>query len=172
MRHLYFCRHGLSQLNAEQRWAGAGSPHTPLTAEGRMQAKKAGEAARKLGIEYILSSPLVRAHDTAIIIAKTIGYPVEKIDVSSLLVERHFGEREGKDWEPDFNMDGIADAETHDSMLERARLTVKHLETLPVDTILVVSHGHFGRVLRHVLNPAIPILGSERFENAQIVKLL
>jgi broad specificity phosphatase PhoE len=170
MKHLYFCRHGESQLNVEKRWAG--SSETPLTTEGRQQAKQAGQNAKALGIEYILCSPLSRAQDTAKIIAEEIGYPEHDIDVNSLVMERHFGELEGMPWEPDFNMDGISDAETTDSILERVKLTLKHLQTLPVDTVLIVSHGHFGRVLRHILSPDIPLHGSERFENAKIVKLL
>ncbi len=63
MKHLYFCRHGLSVLNKEGKWAG--STETPLTVEGRTQAKLAGKAAQNLKIDYIICSPLSRAHDTA-----------------------------------------------------------------------------------------------------------
>ncbi len=168
--HLYFCRHGLSQLNKEGRWAG--STETPLTDEGKHQAKQAGQAAKSFDIDYILCSPLSRAHDTARIIAREIGYPVDEIDVNSLVIERHFGALEGEPWDPDLNLDGIADIETVDSILERARLTLKHLETVDADTILIVSHGSFGRAFRHILHPDIPFHGSERFENAKIVQLL
>ena len=170
MKHLYFCRHGLSQLNVEGKWAG--STETPLTTEGRKQAKRAGQEAKKLGIDYILCSPLSRAHDTAKIIAKEVGYPEHELDVNSLVVERHFGSLEGTTWDPDFNMDGISDIETLDSLLHRARLTLTHLKTVDADTILIVSHGSFGRALRHILNPEVPFKKGERFENAQIVKLI
>lgn len=170
MKHLYFCRHGVSQLNADGRWAG--STETPLTAEGRAGAKLAGKAAKKLKIDYIICSPLSRAHDTAKIIAQEIGYPLEKIDVNSLVVERHFGVLEGQLWQPDFNLDGIADVETLDSTLERARLTLKHLETIDAETVLIVSHGAFSRAIRHILNPAIPYHKQDRLANAQIVKII
>ncbi|MDB5181974.1 MAG: hypothetical protein JWP13_737 [Candidatus Saccharibacteria bacterium] len=170
MKHLYFCRHGLSQLNAEGKWAG--STETPLTTEGRGQAKKAGEEAKGLGIDYIICSPLSRAQDTAKIVAKEINYPEHDIEVNSLVVERHFGSLEGTTWDPDFNIDGISDAEPLDTLLERARLTLNHLKTVDADTILVVSHGSFGRALRHVLNPSVPFEKVERFENAKIAKLL
>lgn len=170
MNHLYFCRHGESELNAVGKWAG--STETPLTKEGRKQAELAGKEAKKLGVDYILCSPLSRAYDTAKIIAKEIGYPEKDIDVNSLVIERHFGEREGTPWEPDLDMDGIADAERSDTVLERVHLTLKHLSTVEANTILVVSHGHFGRVLRHVLHPEIPLKGSPRFDNAKVVKLI
>jgi uncharacterized phosphatase len=169
MKHVYFCRHGLSQLNLDGKWAG--STETPLTAEGRKQAKLAGLEAKKLDIDYILCSPLSRAHDTARIIAGEIGYPVHDIDVNSLVVERHFGSLEGQTWDPDLNLDGISDMETEDSLLERARLTLKHLETIDAGNILIVSHGSFGRAFRHILHPEIPFRGSDRFHNAQIVRL-
>lgn len=170
MNHIYFCRHGLSQLNAEGKWAG--STETPLTEEGRAQAKLAGEYAKDLKIDYILCSPLSRAHDTAKIIAGELGYPLEKLDINSLVVERHFGELEGTVWRPDLDIDGFADIETVDSVLERARLTLEHLKTIPADSILIVSHGAFGRAMRHILDPKTPYAQSERFENAKIVKLL
>ncbi|HSH55878.1 MAG TPA: histidine phosphatase family protein [Candidatus Limnocylindrales bacterium] len=169
MKHLYFCRHGLSELNKAGRWAG--SIETPLTDEGRKQAKLAGLAAKDFGIDYILCSPLSRAHETAAIIADVIGYPLEKLDINSLVVERHFGMLEGQPWQPDLDLDGIADIETVDSLMERAYLTLKHLKAVDADTILVVSHGSFGRALRHVANPSIPFKGS-RFENAKIERLL
>ena len=169
MKRIYFCRHGISKLNQEGRWAG--STDTPLTAEGKRQARQAGRQARELGIDYIICSPLSRAHDTARIIAEEIAYPVHDIDVNSLITERHFGELEGQPWMPDLDLDGFADIETVDSLLERARMTALHLETLDAQNILVVSHGSFGRALRHVLTPAVPLTSSERFMNAEIVQL-
>lgn len=170
MRHIYFCRHGLSQLNVDGKFAG--TTETPLTAEGRKQAIAAGREAKRLGIEYIVCSPLSRAHDTARLIALEIGYPEHDIDINSLAIERHFGSLEGQAWHPDLDIDGFADVETIDSILERAHMLVKHLHTIDAGTILVVSHGAFGRALRHTLNPDIPYSSSERFENAQLVKLL
>jgi broad specificity phosphatase PhoE len=170
MQHLYFCRHGEAEFNAQARWAG--STETPLTPKGVKQAKHAGNEAKALQIDYIIASPLSRAYDTAKIIAKAIGYPIDQIDVNSLLVERHFGSLEAQPWEPDFDMDGIADAEPADSVAERARLTLKHLETIPAANILIVSHGHFGRVFRHELHPEIPLRPSPKFPNGEIIQLI
>ncbi len=165
MKKLYFIRHGLSVMN--QQGVFSGSIDTPLTDEGRKQAKQAGKLARDFGIDYIVSSPLARALETAQIIAGEIGYPTRDIHVNDLFVERHFGELEGKPWSPDLNLDGISDIETVDSLLERAKLALDWLHTLPADNILVVSHGSFGRALRrHILPEAI---FEERIPNAQIV---
>jgi uncharacterized phosphatase len=170
MKQLYFCRHGLSQFGLEGKWAG--SSETPLAPEGRQQAKTAGSAAKLYNIEYIMSSPLSRAHETAKIIAREIDYPENKIELSHWLVERDFGELEGTPYDPvrtDFSQ--VRGIESLENLFERARLALKHLHTLDADTILIVSHGSFGRALRHVINPKIPFNGSRKFENAKIVRL-
>ena len=169
-KQLYFVRHGESELNVASRWAG--HTETPLTAKGRRQAAKAGKQAKALGIQHIISSPLGRAHETAKIIAREIGYPAKDIELNSLFIERNFGPLEGEPWEPDLNLDGIADIETVDSMLERAKLGVEHLAQLEADIILVVSHGTFGRAIRTVLHPEVPLELSNpasRFQNGEIV---
>lgn len=174
MKHLYFIRHGLSEMNKAGIWSGAQS-QSPLSKEGRQQAQKAGIVAKQLGIDYIISSPLSRAHDTAKLIAREIGYPEAKIELNSLLIERDLGPLEGKPWNPDLNLDDIADVETADTIAERARLTLDHLQTLDAEAILVVSHGSFGRAFRHAVHPDIPFEVTPeayRFPNGEIIKLL
>jgi len=166
MKKLYFVRHGLTVMNVEGRWSG--TTDTPLTDEGRRQAKAAGEAAKALKIDLIIASPLSRAHDTARIIAKEIGYPEDKILLNPMLIERHFGELEGKEWYPDFNYDGIADIETEDTLLNRARAALDWLESLPVENIMVVSHGSFGRALRHHILEDFPFSHPHKLKNAEI----
>jgi len=146
MKRLYFIRHGLSQGNIDGVWSG--TIDTPLSPLGKQQAKLAGRKAKDLKVDYIISSPLSRAHDTAKIVAKEIGYPTDKIHINELFIERHFGELEGKSWSPDLNLDGITDIETVDTLLERARLALEYIKTLPEENILIVSHGSFGRALR------------------------
>lgn len=153
MKKLYFIRHGLSQMNIEGRWSG--TSETPLSAEGRKQAKVAGQHAKGLAIDYIVCSPLSRALETAKIIAEEIGYPIDKIHTNSLFIERHWGELEGEKWDPDLNLDGIVDIETKDNVIKRARLAIDFLNTLDAHNILVVSHGSFGRAMRHHLTDHI-----------------
>lgn len=171
MKHLYFVRHGLSELNKQGRRAGGGT-ETPLAPEGHGQAHKAGAHAKTLRIDHIISSPQKRAHHTAQIIANEIGYPESDIVLNSLFVERHFGELEGSQWAPDMNIDGFADVETTDTLLHRMHVAYEFLQTLPYDNILIVSHGSTGRALRHIIHPHIPFRESEPFPNAEIVQLI
>jgi broad specificity phosphatase PhoE len=170
MKRLYFIRHGQSEMNVSGYYAG--SSDTTLTQEGRIQAKHAGKAAKSIHIDYIVCSPLSRAHETAKIIAKEIGYPEDNIHINSLFVERDFGSLEGKPWSPDLNIDGFADVETLDDMFHRAKLALEFLETIMADNVLVVSHGMFGRALRHHVMEDFPYTHPHRMGNAELIQLL
>jgi uncharacterized phosphatase len=174
MKHLYFCRHGETHANASGHWSG--TSETPLTEIGKQQAKLAGQHAKRLGIDYIICSPLGRAKETAEIIAKEIGFPIEKIEHNSLFTERHFGQMEGEPWDIDADVDGFVDIETKDSVLDRAHLALEHIETLNAENILIVSHGTFGRAFRSLTHPHLPFetkgTKETRFQNAEIVKLI
>lgn len=161
-------RHGLTEMNVSGVWSG--TTETPLTAKGRKQAKLAGQAAKDLGIDTIVCSTMGRAIESAEIVAKEIGYPLDKIHKSSLLIERHFGELEGQPYFPDLDLDGVADIESTDTLLNRAKLAIDWIETITGNTILVVSHGSTGRAIRHILNPSIPFRGAGHFKNAEIVQ--
>jgi uncharacterized phosphatase len=148
VKRLYFVRHGLSQGNIDGVWTGR--IDTPLTTDGRKQAKSAARSIKKLNIDYIVSSPLSRARETAEIVAKGIGYPIQDIHINKMFIERHFGELEGRAWNPDLDLDGIVDIETKDTLLERAHLALEFIKTLEAENILIVSHGSFGRAMRHL----------------------
>ena len=69
---LYFLRHG--EAGRRQEWRGNDSER-PLTAAGkkRMKREAAGIRKLKLPLDLIISSPLVRALQTAEIVAKAHG---------------------------------------------------------------------------------------------------
>lgn len=166
MKKLYFARHGLSQLNKAGKLSGR--TETPLAEEGRQQAKKAGQQAKKLGIDLIVCSPMQRTVETAHIIAKEVGYPVKAIVEQKLFIERDFGELEGQPYAPDINLDGISDLETTDTLMNRAKLALNWLHNRPEEVILVVSHGSFGRALRSLLLEEYHFDHPDRLVNAKI----
>ncbi len=69
---LYFLRHGLA--GSRSRWAGPDSER-PLTDEGTalMEREAATLEALRLSLDAIVTSPLVRAHQTAEIVARKVG---------------------------------------------------------------------------------------------------
>ena len=104
MARFYFTRHGESEANVNKVFAGW--TDSPLTKKGRDDARVEAERLRSEGyvFDLILSSPLVRAYDTAKVIAETLGYPVNKIVKLEELKERNAGAYEGN---PSGSLDGI-----------------------------------------------------------------
>lgn len=172
MKRLYFIRHGESVNNS--LGLGAGRTETPLTDKGRRQAKLAGEHATQYKIDYIISSSLSRAHETAEIIAKEIGYSPKNIEINDLFIERNYGILEGTPMASNvgIDFDKVSGIEKTSSLIKRARKALDYLESLPEENILVVSHGAFGRALRHHLLEDFPFDNIHRLENAKIVQWL
>jgi phosphohistidine phosphatase len=79
---LYLLRHGIA-VNAEDLPTGA---DRPLTDKGVKRMRKAARGLRRLGMKFeaILTSPLARAHQTATIVAETLGREAQ-ISVSEAL---------------------------------------------------------------------------------------
>ena len=167
MTHLYFVRHGQSELNAAGRVAGV--IDTPLTDEGRDQATETGKKAKSLGIEYIIASPLSRAYDTAKLIAKEIGYSEDKIEINPMFAERDYGAMEGAPYVPYTSYDEVEGAEKTADLLARSERAVKYLESLPYEKILVVSHGSLGRALRHHMVVDQPFHMPIKYANAELI---
>jgi uncharacterized phosphatase len=170
MKHLYFVRHGESELGAKD--LGAGHSETPLTEKGRQQAHLTGQSAKNLKLDYIVSSPLSRAYETAEIIAKEIGFPAKKIKINKLFIERYFGNYEGQPiiYDPNYDFDSINGIEKTDDLLNRARKALDYLEAVKADNVLVVAHGQFGRALRHHVLADFPFNQVQRLQNGEIVQ--
>jgi uncharacterized phosphatase len=170
MKHLYFVRHGLSLMN--QQGVFSSSSDTPLADEGILQCHQAGQELVGLGIDCIVASPIKRAHHSAEIIAQELGINPDTIITNDLFVERSFGPLEGTTYSPTADLDGTRGVEHSSELLERVSKGLEFLKSLDADTILVVSHGAVGRALRSLVQAETPFHGSEKFENAQVVKLL
>jgi broad specificity phosphatase PhoE len=69
-------RHGSTVLNEDNKFRGRMDP--PLDDQGLQQAETAAEAVANSGVQRIVSSPLLRALQTADIIAQKLGLNVEQ----------------------------------------------------------------------------------------------
>jgi uncharacterized phosphatase len=147
----------------------SGATDTPLTDDGRAQAKKAGQAAKDLNIDLIVSSPLSRALETAQIVAREISYPVEEIITHNDLVERHFGKLEGEPWPLGKPFDADLGVETDEALLIRAQRVLDWINRVPGDHVLIVAHGAIGRAIRSILKTEFPMSHPEYLPNAEIV---
>ena len=88
--HIYLVRHGETKWNIEEIFRG--TKDIPLNENGKRQAEKAGLFFADKGIGRIISSPLIRARQTAAGISKATGVPVEVI---AELADMDFGCWEG-----------------------------------------------------------------------------
>lgn len=147
----YLVRHGESEANAAHRFAGR--TDSPLTERGRQQAELVAEALASVDFDRIVSSPLSRCRDTALVIARRHQLPV---DLEPDLVEIDVGERTGTPFDevrglPEWRDDGFVAwprGETLDQVLSRAHRVITRIAAESAgQRVLVVGHGGVTRIL-------------------------
>ena len=144
MTTILLVRHGQTDWNAERRVQGHSD--TPLNEQGRAQARLLAEQLADRQIDAVYSSDLLRAYETARIIAERHGLEVTAIRD---LRERHFGTWEGlTDDEifvrfPEASGNGSwGDGESREAMADRVLEALHRIaDTHPGGTVVVVSHG-------------------------------
>jgi ribonuclease H / adenosylcobalamin/alpha-ribazole phosphatase len=147
----YLVRHGESEANAARHFAGR--TDSPLTARGREQAETVAKALAKIPFDRIVSSPLSRCRDTALVIARRHQLPV---DLEPDLVEIDVGDRTGTPFDearglPEWSDDGFVAwprGETLDQVLSRAHRVITRIAGENAGQhVLVVGHGGVTRIL-------------------------
>lgn len=154
MTTLLLTRHGQSTWNAEGRWQGQADP--PLSALGRDQAYF---ASQRVGtVDVIVSSPQMRALESATIIATQLG--LEPVIVVEDLRERSAGPWSGltkdeieQEW-PGWIEDGRRPEgfEEDGPLMSRVDAALRNLVSeYPVESMLVLSHGGVIKALEQQL---------------------
>ncbi|WP_243225756.1 histidine phosphatase family protein [Microbacterium sp. CIAB417] len=161
-------RHGQTDWNLERRIQG--STDIPLNATGRGHALEAAAALAGGTHHAIYASPLVRARETAQIIARELG--LDEPGLVHDLREREFGDGEGMlvtdyieqygDWHAD-----VPGAETFDQVRDRALGALDVIardarrRSAPVaESVIVVAHGGVIRaLLDHASGGTMPLMG-------------
>ncbi len=155
MTTLYFIRHGQSEANITQRFAG--SLDTPLTPLGEQQAEITGECLKDIPFTAVYASDLQRAFCTGEAIA--VHHGLEVITCQQLR-EISAGEWEGKSFDelaysPDFQVwlttIGLSQATGGESVAqlqERARAAVEDIvRRHPGETVCIATHATPIRVM-------------------------
>lgn len=156
--HVYFVRHGETELNAKNIHQ---SPNTPLSAKGKDESLTVAEYIRTVNPDLLLTSEYTRAQETARVIGHHTGlkpvtnglfYEIER--PSSLYGKSHFHpmtfdyvlrsvfHKNDPGWK-------YADAENFNDISSRAKRAIAYLEQLAENhsSVVVVSHTVFINIL-------------------------
>jgi 2,3-bisphosphoglycerate-dependent phosphoglycerate mutase len=163
---VYFVRHGQSEDNVAPVFQ---SPHSPLSAVGRQQAKRLAERVSHLAFDALLASPYQRAKETAEAIGIVTGKTPE---LCALFTERvkptsvngkpytdAAARRAWQAWEQSLYTPGmrVEDGENYDDLVTRADKALALLKDRAEHSLVVVTHGYFLRTLvaRVILGAAL-----------------
>ncbi len=147
---LYVTRHGETEYNRLGLFIG--QKEIELNKKGVFQAHELGKRAKLLGVDFVLSSSLIRSMQTAEIVKDYIG---KEIKVDGRLIERNVGVLEGltmeelkefqrgcgHDMEKVYN-EIIPESETSQQVQKRVFEAIDDIKiNYPDKTILVITHS-------------------------------
>lgn len=162
-------RHGQTDWNIDLRLQGI--TDIPLNETGIEQAEEAAKVLAETQWDAVISSPLTRARDTALIVGKAVGH--EEIGIEDQLLERSFGEAEGlmhSEWKekyPDPNL--VPGGESLDDLRVRSNDLLDFIaEKYAGQKVLAVSHGALIRKLVRIVSGGELPREGERFGNASM----
>lgn len=177
MTKFYFLRHGESTANAANR---VSNPSVELTEKGKEQAKTAAKQLKDARVDTILVSPLIRARQTAEIIANELAIPEENIQTLDILNERALGEYDDQPRPEDKNhfytIDEGVGLEKLAELTKRAEKAVAEVaKCTEGHTVLVVGHGIPGYFMRQLVAGKVPHENfdwSQKIKNAEVVEMI
>ena len=151
-KKIYFIRHGETEYNKLKKSQGQ-EINEPLNATGIEQAEKTATYLKKFRFntsdcDLIISSPMIRAKETAVIIAKTLGCP-EPIEYMDDIMETKMGE-----------LSGLTDSE------EPKKTYLKKMEDAENDILDPIEKYEIRDYLKAqtFFDPVIGNIGIERYE--------
>jgi len=178
MSRLFLIRHAQSEANLN-RLFGSRLPY-PLTDEGKADADLiASQLAEITGIDRIISSPLVRAIQTAESFSRLYGVPVSQ---DERLSEQELGIFSGMSYDDvegreDYEMDPMkrwdwappGGGESYERIARRVTSFLASLEELPPEErVLIVTHAVAFRLFRGALENTLPVYARHFPNNGEI----
>ena len=154
---IYIVRHGQTEWNLLGKTQGHGN--SDLTPKGIEQAELLADSMTKYPIDYIYSSDLGRAYQTAEIIGNKLNIEVEKTEA---LREMNFGTWEGriikdiieedpelyKMWRNETHLEKIPQGETLSQIKKRTDAFIKEInEKYDGKHIVLVTHSLCARIM-------------------------
>lgn len=153
MTEICLVRHGQTDWNFQEIIQGR--EDIPLNEIGKKQASQSAAALRAESWDIIVSSPLVRAHETAQAIANAVE--IDAIHLDERFMERNFGVASGKpvaevrQFITDGNVEGM---ETDQEIVERCFEALKDVaQKYMGKRIIIVAHSHAIKAMLHAISP-------------------
>jgi len=161
MTRLYLIRHGETELNA--RGVYYGWTDCSLSSRGISQAKDIADSLRNVSFDAVVSSPLKRTKETAVIVS---GFNEQDLFLDERLKELNFGAWEGKHyqaiqdsdrenwnlWVNDWIKASPPLGESFASLYRRVKQSIRDiLARHDGKTVLLVSHQGCLRIIMCVL---------------------
>lgn len=159
---IYITRHSKTLWNEEKRLQGR--LDSPLTKDGIENARALKKYLDEISLkfDYVYSSPIPRAYETACLL-----FDQSQVITDERLMEMNFGDFEGqkisdllakKDqlydqlWNHPELFDRIPHGESYDEVIERVKSFLRDLQKLKSDSqIMIVTHGMYFVVLMAVI---------------------
>ena len=153
MTEICLVRHGQTDWNFQEIIQGR--EDIPLNEVGKKQASQSAAALQAEAWDIIISSPLIRAQETAKEIAGATG--LQSILLDERFVERNFGEASGKpvatvrELIAEGKVEGM---EQDDEIVTRCFAAIKDVaETHSGKRIIIVAHSHAIKAILHAIAP-------------------
>ncbi|HHT7235310.1 histidine phosphatase family protein [Bacillus hominis] len=153
MTEICLVRHGQTDWNFQEIIQGR--EDIPLNEVGKKQASQSAAALQAESWDIIISSPLIRAQETAKEIAGAIGLPSILLD--ERFMERNFGEASGKpvaavrELITEGNVEGM---EQDEEIVERCFTALQEVAAAHGDKrIIIVAHSHAIKAILHAIAP-------------------
>ena len=148
----YLVRHGQTDWNRDSRLQG--QTDVPLNDAGRQQIRELADKmkAADLKIDTVISSPLVRASESAHIIVDKLGFKKDII-IENNFIERNFGLLEGEPWYPELDMnDPKYKTEKIEDICKRVKEALSKYNFKDDEHIMVVAHGALLPAIKTILS--------------------
>jgi probable phosphoglycerate mutase len=173
---IYFVRHGQSKANLEVVFAGQKND-AELTQKGEEQAREAGKRILEKGLKFsrVISSPLLRTKGTAEIIAKEIGFDLDKIEYDERVQEYDMGSLTGTPIRKVTSQEMISStgAENTTDFQNRVMGAMKEYSEYKDGDILFVNHAGVGRIMEAYRQEIDPneFYNLPPYDNSQITRI-
>lgn len=170
---ILFLRHGESEANKQGVFAGK-TNNAPLTPLGIEQAKAAAADLAGRHIDRIYTSPLTRAHQTALAFTSAAGLSPELVQPDDRITEYDMGSLTGTPYHQITSAELVAATGAEDPTSFQARVLdfLREYKDAPGYTLLV-SHAGVGRIIeasKRGIDPA-EFYNLPHYPNAHLVEL-